>query len=140
MARGTMRVTVNHPGRPGFPEQCFDAFARHVVARRGGSHAACFAFGTHALGEPLAPSERPREKQHLRKAVASEPTKPLIPMIRRAQRIAVRERDARAKRGDRDRIGQPDRTRSFHEALAQQEVAIAVHDVERDAAFRQRMH
>jgi hypothetical protein len=63
----------------------------------------------------------------------------LIAAIRCAEAVAVREDDARAECGDHERVGQPDRAGCFHEALAEQKIAIAVHDVERDAALRQRV-
>jgi hypothetical protein len=60
-------------------------------------------------------------------------------MVVGAQRVAVRERDALAERGDRDRVGQQDRAGRAHEALAEQEVAIAVHHVQRDPALAERV-
>ena len=52
----------------------------------------------------------------------------------------MRKRDACAECGDHERVGQPDCAGRFHEALAEQKVAIAVHDIERDAALGQRVH
>ncbi|CAM2159433.1 hypothetical protein PT2222_50271 [Paraburkholderia tropica] len=140
MARGPMRMTVNHRVRARALEQRRDAFRRHVVFRQRRPVAPFLARASRAFRERDAPTIRPREKQQLRQPVAREFTEKLIAAIVGAQGVAVRERDARAERGDRDGVGQPDCARRFHEAFAHQEIAIAVHDVQRDAALGERVH
>src|SRR5262249_53095379 len=134
MAGGPVCMAVDNRRGAGLLEERRDAFVGHVVARRDGPRTVLVAGAAHALGERLAPSVRPQQKQPLREAVARDAAKTQIAMIVGALAVAVRERDPRAERGDDERVWQPDRAGRLHEALAQQEVAIAVHHVERDAA------
>src|SRR3954454_8939047 len=96
MTRGAVRVPMNHRRRFRPLEQRGDAFGRHVVFERNGTHAAALALCPHVFSERLTPRKWRREKQHLRKTVARESAKQLITAIRGAQTVAMRDRNARA--------------------------------------------